>query len=86
MSQEGLSSSFFNDDLNSKKANYWLAELDSLGIAVKRKNELNDEQELCSLVDNIKQMLFQEYKTAYRGEEEREKQLPPTRKTAVTAA
>lgn len=85
MSREGLSSSFSNDDLKRKTANYWLAELDSLGITVKRKNELNDEQELCSLTDNIKQMLFQEYKTAYR-EEEREKQPPPTRKTVVTAA
>jgi hypothetical protein len=40
-------------------------ELDSLGIEVKRMSELNDKQELRSLVENIKQTLYQEYKTHY---------------------
>ncbi len=43
----------------------WLAELKSLGVVAKRKNELNDAQELHALTDNIKDTMYQEYKTAY---------------------
>jgi hypothetical protein len=42
-----------------------LRELDSLGIEAKRMSELNDKQELQNLVENIKQTLYQEYKTHY---------------------
>lgn len=42
-----------------------LEELESLGIGVKRISELNDKQELQNLVENIKQTLYQEYKTHY---------------------
>jgi hypothetical protein len=48
---------------------YWLNELDSLGIEPKRENELNDERELADLADNIKQMYYQDYKTAYSEKE-----------------
>jgi hypothetical protein len=44
---------------------YLLKELESLGIEAKRMSELNDKQELRDLVENIKQTLYQEYKTHY---------------------
>ena len=48
------------------KNGYWRNELDSLGIEPKRKKEeLNDEEELENLADNIKQAMFQDYKVAY---------------------
>jgi hypothetical protein len=47
------------------KNRYWLNELDSLGIELKRKTELNDEEELEKLADIIKQAMFQDYKVAY---------------------
>lgn len=53
----------FDEEMHS--VDRWLAELKSLGIAAKRKNELNDAQELRTLTDNIKDTMYQEYKTAY---------------------
>jgi hypothetical protein len=49
------------------KFGYWQNELDSLGILEsKRKKELNDdEEELETLADIIKQAMFQDYKLAY---------------------
>lgn len=47
---------------------YWENELVSLGIAPKRKNELNDKQELEALADNIKQVYYQNFKLAYNEE------------------
>jgi hypothetical protein len=44
---------------------FWENELESLGIKPKRENELNDKKELAALADNIKQVYFQDYKTAY---------------------
>jgi hypothetical protein len=44
---------------------YWFSELDSLGIRPKRKNELNDNKEMNDLVENVKQNMYQEYKSAY---------------------
>jgi hypothetical protein len=44
---------------------WWLNELDSLGIAPKKTNELNDKREISDLSENIKQILYQDYKTAY---------------------
>jgi len=46
---------------------YWRSELRSLGIEPKRKNELNDNEELAALSDNLKQVYYQDYKTAYSG-------------------
>ena len=45
--------------------NYWQNELSSLGIECKRKNELNDNEELRALATAIKEAYFQDYKTAY---------------------
>jgi hypothetical protein len=49
---------------------YWQNELRSLGIEPKRKNELNDREELQALTDNIKQNYYQDYKTAYDSKNE----------------
>jgi hypothetical protein len=45
--------------------NYWQNELASLNIEPKRKNELNDKGELEALATVIKEVYFQDYKTAY---------------------
>ena len=55
--------SSFQEEMNS--VDRWVAELKSLGIAARRKNELNDAQELHTLGDNIKEAMYQEYKTAH---------------------
>jgi hypothetical protein len=52
---------------------YLNSELKSLGIHPKKKNELNDKEELQGLADNIKQSLYQDYKTAYSDENEKDK-------------
>jgi len=44
---------------------WWLNELDSLGIRTKKINDLNDLQEIRNLTQNIKQALYQDYKTKY---------------------
>jgi hypothetical protein len=44
----------------------WISELDSLGIKSKKLNELNDVYEVKNLVENIKQTLFQEFKSSYQ--------------------
>ncbi|MGI0022139.1 MAG: hypothetical protein ACRD9Q_04675 [Nitrososphaeraceae archaeon] len=45
----------------------WVSELESLGIRSKKLNELNDVYEVKNLVENIKQTLFQEYKSSFQG-------------------
>jgi hypothetical protein len=52
------------------KKNYWQNELKSLGIEPKRKNELNNNEELAALADNIKQTYYQDYKSAYNDKKE----------------
>ena len=52
-------------DKELDKEGYWFNELDSLGIHPKRKNELNDRKEIKDLVENVKQVMFQEYRSAY---------------------
>ena len=47
------------------KKEYWQNELKSLGIEPRRQNELNDKEELQALAEIIKQVYFQDYKTAY---------------------
>jgi len=44
---------------------WWLNELDSLGIRTKKINDLNDLQEIRNLTQNIKQALYQDFKTKY---------------------
>jgi hypothetical protein len=48
-----------------EKKEYLKNELKSLGIEPKRKDQLNDNEELQNLSDNIKQAMFQDYKIAY---------------------
>jgi hypothetical protein len=48
-----------------EKEQWWLNELESLGISSKKTNELNDKKEVSDLTENIKQALYQEYKTVY---------------------
>jgi hypothetical protein len=48
-----------------ERKDFWENELKSLGIDPKRENELNDKAELESLAEIIKQIYYQDYKTAY---------------------
>ena len=43
-----------------------VSELESLGIRSKNLNELNDVYEVKNLVENIKQTLFQDYKSSFQ--------------------
>jgi hypothetical protein len=47
------------------KETYLQSELSSLGIECKRMNEFNDKEELEALANTIKEVYFQDYKTAY---------------------
>ncbi|HJU35752.1 MAG TPA: hypothetical protein VJ695_11590 [Nitrososphaera sp.] len=47
------------------KKEYWQNELKSLGIELKRQNDLNDKAELEALAESIKAAYYQDYKTAY---------------------
>jgi hypothetical protein len=47
------------------KEGYWISELMSLALEPRRKNELNDVAELEALANNMKQVYYQDYKTAY---------------------
>jgi hypothetical protein len=42
---------------------WWINELESLGISVKKTNELNDLSEIRSLAENIKQDFYQHNKS-----------------------
>jgi hypothetical protein len=44
--------------------NYWLSELESLGLKV-RLNEFNDSKEIGNLCQIIKQKLYKKYKRIY---------------------
>jgi hypothetical protein len=44
----------------------FVSELESLGIRSKKLNELNDIYEVKNLVENIKQTLFQDYKSSFQ--------------------
>jgi hypothetical protein len=49
----------------SEKEGYWQNELKSLGIEPKQQNDLNDKDELEALAEIIKEVYYQDYKTAY---------------------
>jgi len=40
-----------------------MSELESLGLETPKLNEINDSYEVENLVENLKQMLYQEYKS-----------------------
>ena len=50
----------------SKPLRPWVSELELLGIRSKKLNELNDVYEVKNLVENIKQTLFQDYKSSFQ--------------------
>jgi hypothetical protein len=64
MSSSPSSSEKFERE-HTGKNEYLKNELNSLGVEPKRKNQLNDNEELEKLADNIKQAMFQDYKVAY---------------------
>jgi hypothetical protein len=45
--------------------NWWLNELDSLGISTLQKNGINNRREASDLTDVVKQTLYEEYLQAY---------------------
>ena len=53
---------------NPQEDNWWLSELESLGVSPKVRNELNDIQETSSLTENLKQIFYQAYKDAYQND------------------
>jgi DNA repair ATPase RecN len=55
---------------NIQKANWWLNELESLGVSPKVRNELNNIQETSNLTENLKQIFYQAYKSAYNNNED----------------
>jgi hypothetical protein len=50
---------------NLQEDNWWLNELEPLGVRVKLINDLNDIRETSNLAENLKQILYQAYKEAY---------------------
>jgi hypothetical protein len=44
---------------------WWINELESLGLSVKKINELNDLHEIRDLAENIKKDKYIDYKTDY---------------------
>jgi hypothetical protein len=52
--------------------NYWQSDLSFLGIDCKRKIELNDKEELRALAVAIREVYFQDYKTAYNNDSHRQ--------------
>ena len=59
-------------ELPLDKKDFWENELKSLGIEPKRmENDLNDKTELEALAEIIKQVYYQDYKTAYAADESR---------------
>lgn len=50
---------------HSEKYNWWLNELDSLGISTSQKNGLGNQKEASDLTEAVKQTLHEEYLQAY---------------------
>jgi hypothetical protein len=48
-----------------EKYNWWLNELDSLGISTLQKNGLDDHKEASDLAEAVKQTLYAGYLQAY---------------------
>jgi hypothetical protein len=48
-----------------EKYNWWLNELDSLGINTLQKNGLNNQKEASDLPEAVKQTFYEEYLQAY---------------------
>ena len=52
---------------NPQEDNWWLNELESLGVRVNVRNDLNDIRETSNLAENLKQILYQAYKDDYKN-------------------
>ncbi len=74
MHMTSTSSSEIFDKEHIEKKEYLKNELKSLGIEPKRKDQINDNEELQTLSDNIKQAMFQDYKIAYSEKGEMHKE------------
>ena len=48
-----------------EKYDWWLNELDSLGISTLQKNEFDNQKEASDLTEAVKQTLYEEYLQAY---------------------
>jgi hypothetical protein len=48
-----------------EKYNWWLNELDSLGISTLQKKGMGNQKEASDLTDAVKQTLYEEYLQAY---------------------
>jgi hypothetical protein len=48
---------------------WWINELESLGLSVKKTNEFNDLKEIRSLAEIIKEETYLDYKTEYFSNE-----------------
>ena len=48
-----------------QKYSWWINELESLGLSVKKINEFNDLDEIRDLTEIIKQDIYLDYKTDY---------------------
>jgi hypothetical protein len=48
-----------------EKYNWWLNELDSLGISTMQKNGLDNQKEASDLTEAVKQTLYEEYLQTY---------------------
>jgi hypothetical protein len=55
----------------TQEVSWWLNELESLGVSVKLRNDLNDITETSNLAENLKQILYQAYKDAYNDNNSR---------------
>ena len=50
-------------DEHPERYGWWINELESLGLSVKKTNEFNDLKEIRSLAEIIKQGFYQDHKT-----------------------
>jgi hypothetical protein len=60
-----ISTANAKDNEKSQKVNWWINELDSLGMKKSKQEESNKGQELEDLADDIKQKFIYDYKACY---------------------
>jgi hypothetical protein len=60
-----ISTANAKDNEKSQKANWWINELDSLGMKKSRQEESNKGQDLEDQADDLKQKFIYDYKTCY---------------------
>jgi hypothetical protein len=61
-----ISTANAKDNEKFQKVNWWINELDSLGIKKSKQKESNKGQELEDQTDDIKQRFIYDYKACYR--------------------